>query len=103
MRYILAIATLAVASVSAVLAETVTFESDDSILIVRGRDMYGSAVFELVANGDAPIQCIALDMSGKPLAVATPEAQASGEKPLDRESTVWLSWADNALILLPHD
>ena len=71
MRYILAIATLAVASVSAVLAETVTFESDDSILIVRGRDMYGSAVFELVANGDAPIQWIALDMSGKPLAVAT--------------------------------
>jgi hypothetical protein len=42
-----------------------------------------------------------VDGCEKPLAVAAVEA--SEEKPLDRESTVWLSWADEALILLPRD
>jgi hypothetical protein len=46
---------------------------------------------------------VSVDGCEKPLAVAAAEAQACGEKPLDRENTVWLSWADNALILLPHD
>ena len=53
--------------------------------------------------GDRNYFYVSVDGCEKPLAVAAAEAQASGEKPLDRENTVWLSWADNALILLPHD
>ena len=53
--------------------------------------------------GDRNHFYVSVDGCEKPLAVAAAEAQASGEKPLDRENTVWLSWADNALILLPHD
>jgi spermidine/putrescine transport system ATP-binding protein/putrescine transport system ATP-binding protein len=53
--------------------------------------------------GDRNHFYVSVDGCEKPLAVAAAEAEASGEKPLDRESTVWLSWAENALILLPHD
>jgi len=51
--------------------------------------------------GDRNQFYVSVDGCEKPLAVAAVEA--SEEKPLDRESTVWLSWADEALILLPRD
>lgn len=53
--------------------------------------------------GDRNHFYVSVDGCEKPFAVVAAEAEASGEKPLDRESTVWLSWAENALILLPHD
>jgi spermidine/putrescine ABC transporter ATP-binding subunit len=53
--------------------------------------------------GDRNHFYVSVDGCEKPLAVAATEAEVSGEQPLDHESTVWLSWADNALILLPHD
>ena len=51
--------------------------------------------------GDRNQFYVSVDGCEKPLAVAAVEA--SEEKLLDRESTVWLSWADEALILLPRD
>lgn len=53
--------------------------------------------------GDRNHFYVSVDGCEKPLAVAATEAEVSGEKSFDHESTVWLSWADNALILLPHD
>ncbi len=52
-------------------AGTIAFAADDDILIVRGRDAGGDARFEFLAEGDARLQCVALDAAGKPLAVAT--------------------------------
>ena len=53
--------------------------------------------------GDRNHFYVSVDGCEKPLAVAATEAEVNGEKSFDHESTVWLSWADNALILLPHD
>jgi ABC-type Fe3+/spermidine/putrescine transport system ATPase subunit len=53
--------------------------------------------------GDRNHYYVSVEGCEKPLAVAATDAGTSGEKPLERESTVWLSWANNALILLPHD
>ena len=53
--------------------------------------------------GDRNYFYVSVDGCEKPLTVAAADAEVSGEKPLDRESTVWLSWTENALILLPHD
>ena len=50
----------------------------------------------VLACAEAGVRVVSCE---KPLAVAAVEA--SEEKLLDRESTVWLSWADEALILLP--
>ena len=53
--------------------------------------------------GDRNHFYVSVEGAERPLAVAATEAEVSGEKPFDHESTVWLSWADNALILLPRD
>ncbi len=65
-----ACALIAVAATPA-LAETIRFEADDSILIVRGRQSGTIARLEFLAEGDGRIQCVALDAAGKPLAVET--------------------------------
>ena len=53
--------------------------------------------------GDRNHFYISVEGREKPLAVAATEVEVGGEISFDHESTVWLSWADNALILLPHD
>ena len=50
-------------------AETITFETDENILIVRGRQAGEDARYEFLANGEDRLQCIALDSDGNPLAV----------------------------------
>lgn len=56
-------------------AETLTFEADDEVIIVRGRDMYGTAAFEFIARAGELYQCIALDEGGEPIAVTTAIAE----------------------------
>ena len=53
--------------------------------------------------GDRNHFYISVEGREKPLAVAATEVEVGGEISFDHESTVWLSWADNALILLPRD
>lgn len=49
-------------------AETLSFQVDDSILVVRGVQSGSYANYEIIAEGSDPFQCIALDAQGKPLA-----------------------------------
>jgi hypothetical protein len=46
---------------------------------------------------------VSVEGSDKPLAVAAQEVDASLSQYLERDAAVWLSWADDALILLPRD
>ncbi|WP_417719433.1 hypothetical protein [Salipiger sp.] len=57
-------------------AETILFEHDDSVLIVRGRDAGGDARYEFLANGKDRLQCVALGPDGAPLAVEASFADA---------------------------
>ena len=52
-------------------AETITFESDEEILIVRGRQTLDDARFELLGPRAGEILCVALNIDDKPLAVET--------------------------------
>ncbi len=47
----------------------VTFKSDSDIVIVRGRQSLGFAIYEVLGSRDGQIQCVAVDSQGKPLAV----------------------------------
>jgi len=69
------LAALAVTLPSLLSAETITFESDEEIMIVRGVQMLSHANFELLGNKDGQIQCVAIDANGKPLAVSTGYAE----------------------------
>ena len=69
MKYLILLTTLFAPSVS--FAENLTFQSDDSVLIVRGIDNYGIATFEFIGAAGQIYQCIALDSDGNPLAVST--------------------------------
>ena len=69
------LAALAVTLPSLLSAETITFESDEEIMVVRGVQMLSHANFELLGNKDGQIQCVAIDANGKPLAVSTGYAE----------------------------
>jgi len=56
-------------------AETLTFQSDDEIMVVRGRQSSGDSKFELLSPKDGAIQCIAFGHDGKPLAVQSSFAE----------------------------
>ena len=54
--------------------------------------------------GDRSHFYVSVEGCGKPLAVAAQEIDSTAGQSLDRGSPVWLSWADDALILLEkHD
>ena len=53
--------------------------------------------------GDRDHFYVSVDGCEKPLAVAIAEAGANSDQSLDRQSIVWLSWAEESLILLPRD
>lgn len=61
------LAVLAAALPGMLSAETITFENDEQIMIVRGVQMLSHANFELLGNKDVQIQCVAMDANGKPL------------------------------------
>jgi hypothetical protein len=51
-------------------AETIAFESDQDILVIRGRQSTNTAIFELVGTSDGQIRCLALDAEDQPVASA---------------------------------
>jgi hypothetical protein len=51
------------------ISETITFQHNESVMIVRGRNAGGDAKYEFLANGEGRLQCIALDSKGHPIAV----------------------------------
>ncbi len=53
--------------------------------------------------GDRSHFYVSVEGCEKPLAVAAPEVETSVSESADRDSPVWLSWADEAMILLPRD
>jgi spermidine/putrescine transport system ATP-binding protein/putrescine transport system ATP-binding protein len=53
--------------------------------------------------GDRSHYYVSVEGSDKPLAVAAQETSASLGGHLERDAAVWLSWADDALIVLPRD
>ena len=53
-------------------AETITFEADSEILVVRGFEPFpGMVQFDVVGSKDGTILCVAMDAEGKPLATST--------------------------------
>ncbi|MHA6326711.1 hypothetical protein [Roseivivax sp. CAU 1753] len=69
MRWLVAPIILALAS--PLMAETLTFESDAQVIIVRGKDNSIGAAFEFIGAPGAYSQCIALDGSDRPVATTT--------------------------------
>lgn len=67
----LAMLTIALLSALPARAETVSFEADAGILVVRGRQSGSTAVFEFLADGKSRVQCVALGRDGRPLAVGS--------------------------------
>ena len=53
--------------------------------------------------GDRDHFYVSVDGCEKPFAVAISETGANSDQSLERQSIVWLSWADESLILLPRD
>ena len=52
--------------------------------------------------GDRSHYYVSIDGAEKPLAVAAQEVDASLGQSLENDAKVWLSWADDALVLLPR-
>jgi hypothetical protein len=50
-------------------AQGFTFQADDGVMIVRGRQAGADARFELLADRDGRLQCVALSGQDQPLAV----------------------------------
>ncbi len=53
--------------------------------------------------GDRSHFYVSVEGCDKPLAVAAQEGQASAGESLDRDASVWLSWPDDAVVLLDVD
>lgn len=49
-------------------AETITFEADSEILVVRKTQRLDQTLVELIGQRDGSILCIALDSDGNPIA-----------------------------------
>lgn len=74
MRFLIALAFLLLPSLPQ--AETITFEADDDILVIRGfTTAIGWVQFDIVGSKDATVLCIAMDAEGKPLATTVGYAQ----------------------------
>jgi len=69
----------------------------------NGRSAVQGAMQAVAYLGDRSHYYVSVEGRDKPLAVAAQEVDASRSHSLDREAVVWLSWADDALIVLPRD
>lgn len=57
---------------SAATAQTLTFEAENGVKVVRWLDMFGSVSVEVITEKpNALIQCVALDTAGQPIASAS--------------------------------
>ena len=52
--------------------------------------------------GDRSHYYVSVDGTDKPLAVAAPEGMGS-DQGLELDSQVWVSWSEEALVLLPQE
>ncbi len=52
-------------------AETITFEADDSVVVVRAYEQFDFTVIEFIGEAGAIYQCVILDSAGEPIATAT--------------------------------
>ena len=69
----------------------------------NGRSAVQGILQAVAYLGDRSHFYVSVEGSDKPLAVAAQEASASLGGDLERDAAVWLSWADDALIVLPRD
>ncbi|RFP88856.1 hypothetical protein DZK27_08085 [Rhodobacteraceae bacterium 63075] len=58
-------------SASGLAAETIYFEADENVLIVRTYDQYGTAVVEFIGEPNTMYQCVLMGADGQPIATAT--------------------------------
>jgi spermidine/putrescine ABC transporter ATP-binding subunit len=68
----------------------------------NGRSAVQGVMKAVAYLGDRSHYYVSVEGSDKPLAVAAQEVGASPGQSLERDAAVWLSWADDALILLPR-
>ena len=69
----------------------------------NGRSAVQGVMKTVAYLGDRSHYYVSVEGSDKPLAVAAQEIDAALGRHLERDATVWLSWADDALILLPRE
>ena len=69
----------------------------------NGRSAVQGVMKTVAYLGNRSHYYVSVEGAGKPLAVATQEVDAELGRHLERDAAVWLSWADDALILLPRD
>ena len=55
---------------SAASAESIVFESDSDILIVRMRELAGATRVDVLGSRDGSILCVAIGADGRPIATA---------------------------------
>ena len=68
MLNVLALALMPLAFATHAIAETITFETDDTVVVVRSYDQYGTAVVEFIGEAGSIYQCVAFDSAEKPIA-----------------------------------
>lgn len=74
MQKIIALAIMALPALA--IAETITFEADSEILVVRGFEpISGMVQFDILGSKDGTVLCVAMDAGRKPMATATGFAQ----------------------------
>lgn len=57
---------------TAVMAETIVFEADTDILVIRGFETaMGWVQYDILGSRDGTVLCVAIDSDGKPLATST--------------------------------
>jgi ABC-type Fe3+/spermidine/putrescine transport system ATPase subunit len=68
-----------------------------------GRETASGTIKTSAYLGDRNHFYVSIDGCEKPLAVAAADEDDNSDQPMARESTVWISWNKEALILLPRD
>jgi len=68
-----------------------------------GRETASGTIKTSAYLGDRNHFYVSVDGCEKPLAVAAADGDDNSDQPMARESTVWISWNKEALILLPRD
>jgi len=56
-------------------AETITFEADSEILVLRGAESGGQVRFDILGSQDGLVLCVAIDDAGEPIATTTGYAE----------------------------
>jgi len=72
-----ATATLLFFAASAIHAEELVFNTDDNVVVLRGSENFGMTTYEFIGKPGGHYQCIALDLSGDPIAATTALADMS--------------------------